>query len=72
MQDIGPKTISVFKGLEGGCDGAVFSMMVLGMFITLTNGELPVTPYLASVGFGFLVSSLYFGFREFRSQRKAQ
>lgn len=72
MQDNGPKTVSVLKGLAGGCDGAVFSMMVLGMYITLTNGEMPATPYLASVAFGFLLSSLYFGFREFRSQRKAQ
>lgn len=72
MQDIGPKTVCVFKGLAGGCDGAVFSMMVLGMYITLTNGELPATPYLTSVAFGFLVSSLYFGYREFKSQRSAR
>jgi hypothetical protein len=69
VQHIGLKTECVLKGLAAGCDGAIFSMLILGMYITLTNGELPPTPYLTTVAFGFLVSSLYVGFRAFRRQR---
>jgi hypothetical protein len=70
--DIGPKTACVLKALEVGCDGAIFSMMVLGMYITLTNGELPAAPYLTTVAFGFLLSFSYSIFRKIRSQRKAK
>jgi hypothetical protein len=72
VQNPSPKTVCILNALALGCDGAIFSMMVLGMFIVLTDGEMPITPYLTSVVFGFLVSSLYFGFREFRSQRNAE
>ncbi len=72
QEDIGPITACVLKALAAGCDGAVFSMLILGMFLTLTTNELPVAPYRTTVAFGFLVASLYVGFRTFRSQRKAQ
>ena len=72
QDDIGPKTACILKALAAGCDGVFFSMLILGMFIALTNNEMPVTPYLITLAFGFLVASLYVGFREFRSQRKAK
>ncbi len=47
-------------------------MLILGMYITLTNVEFLPTPYLTTVAFGFLVATLYVGFCTYRSQRKAK